>query len=438
MVRVGCAVLLSAMVTALCAGPARSADGLDAASRQAAVASLADALRQRYVYPDVGAKLADTVTANMKAGAYDTLIDPVQFATRLTADMYSVAHDKHLRLATPNSPPANGLPAQPPHNEAGVVRADKLEGGIGYIEVVQFPPLAQFKPVIDRAMATLAGSKALIIDDRRDIGGAPASVAYLVSFLVPQGAHINDIVLRTPNTTDFTRQEFDAQSTPVNLAGRPIMVLTSALTISGGEEFAYDVQNLKAATVVGETTAGGANPTGPVPLIPNMTAFIPNGRAENPVTRTNWEGKGVRPDVAVAAPQAFGVALARLGQPAAGDIGAASQDQVFSPRSTPMQGSEAALRRLIEGVESGAPDYAQMEPQIADVTRQGLERLHARLGALGPVQDLKFVEVASFGDDVYEVTFAHGAGRVGVLLAPDGKIRRWGWVGAPPSDFGSR
>lgn len=431
MLRIARATLLSVMMATLYVGSASSADGLDSATRQEAVAKLADALRERYVYPDVGAKLADTVTANLKSGAYDKLDDPVQFTARLTADLNAIAHDKHLQVEAPGSPPPEGLPPQPPHNEAGIVRADKLPGGIGYIEVVGFPPMAQFKPAVDRAMSALAGSKALIIDDRRNMGGAVPSVAYLVSFLVPQGAHINDVVARTPNTTDFTRQEFRAEATPVNFAGRPMVVLTSALTISGGEEFAYDLQNLKAATVIGETTAGGANPTGAAPLNAGMTAFIPFGRAENPVTKTNWEGKGVRPDVAVAAPEAFKVALRRLGQPAVADIGAASQSQVFAPRSTPMEGSEAMLRRAIEGVLSGTPDYGQMEPQAAEGTRKGLEQMRARLSALGPLQGLKFREVASFGDDVYEVTFAHGVRQAGVLMAPDGKIQRWGWIIGP-------
>jgi hypothetical protein len=431
------AALLGAIVAALCWAvsvadliPARSADSLDAAARQGAVAKLADALRERYVYPDIGEKLADAITARLRAGAYDSLSDPVQFSARLTVDLSAVAHDKHLRVSAPNSPPPAGLPP-PTHNEAGVVRADKLQGGIGYIEVSGFPPLAQFKPVIDRAMGALAGSKALIIDDRRNTGGDPNSVAYLISFLVPQGTHINDIVARTPNTTAFTRQEFRAQATPINFVGRPMIVLTSAATISGGEGFAYGVQSLKAAAVVGETTAGGAHTTAGLPLGPGLMASIPFGRAENVVTKTNWEGKGVSPDVAVPAADAFQVALTRLGQPAVADVAAASQSQVFAPRSTPIKGSETVLRRVIEGVLSGMPDYSQMEPQAADATRRGLEQMRQRLSALGPVQGLKFVEVASFGDDVYEVTFAHGARRAGVLMAPDGRVRRWGWIVGP-------
>jgi hypothetical protein len=424
------ATILGLVTAALATGAAMGAS-LDGAQRQQAVGQLSAALRDRYVYPDVGAKAADAITANLNGGAYDKLDDPIQFTARLTADLFAVAHDLHLRVVAPGSPPPARLPPQPPRSEAGVVRADKLPGGIGYIEVVGFPPMAQFKPAIDRAMSALAGSRGLIIDGRRNTGGAPASVAYLVSFLVPQGAHINDVVLRTPNTTDFTRQEFRAQTTPVNFAGLPIVVLTSAITVSGGEEFAYDVQNLKAATVIGETTAGGANPTGAVPLNANMTALIPNGRAENPVTKTNWEGKGVRPEVEVAAPEAFKVALTRLGQPAVADIGAASQSQVFAPRSTPMPGSEAAVRRLIGWLASNMPDYDAMSPQLADATRQQLPGLHEMMGQLGAVQSVTFVQVGPQGGDQYDVTFASGLRRIAVVLAPDGKILGAG-IGMPP------
>jgi hypothetical protein len=446
MSRIGRATLLCTIVGSLIAGPAiigalvaglaSSAGGLNSAARQEAVAKLVDALRERYVYPDVGAKLADTVAANLKSGAYDKFDDPVQFTARLTADLNAIAHDKHLRVTARRSPPPVGLPPEPPHNEAGIVRADKLPGGIGYIEVIGFPPLAQFKPAVDRAMSALAGSNALIIDDRRNTGGAVESVPYLVSFLVPQGAHINDIVARTPNTTDFTRQEFRAGATPVNFAGRPMVVLTSALTISGGEEFAYDVQNLKAATVIGDVTAGGANPTRAAQLNAGMTAFIPFGRAENPVTKTNWEGKGVRPDVAVAAPEAFKVALRRLGQPAVADISAASRSQVFTPRSTPMPGSEAVARRLIGGLVSNMPDYNTMSPQVAASTRQQLPKLREGLHQLGDVQSLKFVQVDPQGGDQYDVTFAHGVRRVGVIITPDEKIQGWSWFPLPSKGSG--
>ena len=184
---------------------------------------------------------------------------PQALAGRLTDDLRSIAHDKHMAvvsLVNPPAPPAQSPPL--PRAEAGITRADKLSGGIGYIELVGFPSPASFKPVVDRAMAGLKGSRILIIDDRRNGGGDPASVAYLISYLLAPGQPIttNEFVNRTPGTTIFTRESFSTERTPINFAGVPIYVLTSRNTFSGGEEFAYDVQALKRATIVGEVTGG--------------------------------------------------------------------------------------------------------------------------------------------------------------------------------------
>jgi len=94
--------------------------------------------------------------------------------------------------------------------------------------------------------------------------------------------------------------------------------LTSSRTFSGAEEFAYDVQTQKRATIVGETTGGGANPGGAVRLPYDLTVFVPTGRAINPITKTNWEGVGVKPDVPAAADDALDVALRMARQAVSG------------------------------------------------------------------------------------------------------------------------
>ena len=139
-------------------------------------------------------------------------------------------------------------------------------------------------------------------------GGHPAGVALLVSYLfaADDEQHINDIYWRPDNST---KQYWTA----VDLSGKrypkkPVYVLTSAKTFSGAEEFAYDVQNLKRATLVGEVTGGGANPGGPEKVHTNFMVNVPRGRAISPVTKTNWEGTGVKPDVAVPADKALDTA----------------------------------------------------------------------------------------------------------------------------------
>lgn len=395
-------------------------------ARQEVVAKLSSALRERYVFADVGEKAATRITAALAAGQYAALTDPAAFAARLQADVEAVAHDKHLRIMSMNAPPPPPRPGAHamPGAEAGIVRADKLPGDIGYIEVVGFPPSEAFKPVIDRAMTALQGSKALIIDVRRNGGGAPPSVAYLVSFLLApsQAVPINDILSRVPGTANFTRESFRREPTPVSFAGLPVYVLTSGDTFSGGEEFAYDVKSLKRGMLVGETTGGGANPTGPVPLGNGFMASIPFGRAENPITRTNWEGRGVEPDMKVPAPDALKVALQGLHQQPFVTIAEASRQQVFAPRSTPLPGTEAAVRSLVAGLVSGKPDYDAMSPRLADVTRQQLPQLQRLFEPLGALRSASFAGPGPGGGDAYDLLFANGAIRMGVVLGPDGKI----------------
>ena len=306
----------------------------DGTARHDVVANLGDALRDDYVFPDVGRKAAEKISASLAAGEYDKLSDPSAFAAQLSADVAAVAHDKHLRIDSLGAPPpAPGPAGGMPRSVAGIVRADKLAGDVGYIEVISFPHLPEFAPTVNKAMSALKGSRALIIDVRRNGGGSPYSVAYFVSFLVAANrpTEISEIVSRIPKTNGFHRKRFDSRPTPVSFANVPVYVLTSKGTFSGGEDFAYSVQALGLGKIVGEVTGGGAHPTRPVELGHGLVASIPFGRSENPVTKTDWEGRGVQPDISVPAQDALKTALTRLGLKPATDIAGASLEQVFAP-----------------------------------------------------------------------------------------------------------
>ncbi|MBW8745531.1 MAG: hypothetical protein JF628_14550, partial [Sphingomonas sp.] len=166
---------------------AAQANTIDSNVRRDVVAKLSDALRDNYIFPDVGEKAAEKISASLAAGEYDKLADPGAFAARLSADVAAIAHDKHMSVNSMSGPPPSpgGPGGAMPRSEAGVVRADKLAGDVGYIEVIGFPPLPAFKPVVDKAMSVLKGSRALIIDDRRNMGGSPDAVGYFVSYLIP-------------------------------------------------------------------------------------------------------------------------------------------------------------------------------------------------------------------------------------------------------------
>ncbi len=406
--------------------PAPALGPIDGTARAAAVTAAAKALRDRYVFPDVAEKAALKIEANLASGAYDGLGDPVVFADRLTNDLAEVAHDKHMRVSVAGGPPPPILAkmGRPPLSEFGVVRADRLPGGVGYIEISGFPPPEVFNPAATRAMAALAGSKAIIVDVRRNGGGSPDSVAYLASFFFDDAKprHLNDLIWRNAGTKTFRTQTFYTTHTPTKFIGVPVYLLTSEFTFSGGEEFSYDMQTQKRAVLVGDVTGGGANPGGVQPIGPGLMIFMPAGRAQNPITKTSWEGRGVAPEIVVPHEDALRVALQRLGHPqSAGTVEALSQERVFAPHTTPTAASEAAARRLLAEAASQQFRYDLMTPQLAETIRNDIPTLKAQIDHWGNLQSLTFRRVDPGGADVYDVKFANGGARLVLVLTADGK-----------------
>jgi hypothetical protein len=419
---------LLAIATLLPTARAQSAAPLDDAARSAVVAKAADSLRNRYIFVDVGETAAAKIEAQLAAGAYADLSQPFAFAEKLTADLYSVAKDKHLRIRAPGpaGPASSPPPPPPPRNEGGVVRADRLPGNIGYIEVSGFPGPVAFKPPIEKAMASVGDTAALIIDIRRNGGGSPESVAYLVSFFLDPAKppmKINDFINRTPNTKDFTTRAQMSVATPTSYRGKPVYVLTSARTFSGGEEFAYDIQAFKLGTLVGETTGGGANPGGVSQVGSGLGIFLPNGRPINAITGKNWEGVGVIPEIKTPVDDALKVALEKLGEkPISGNVDALSIVKLFELRTTATPGLDALARRILEGDAKGEPALDIMGPglaQAAQAQRDSLIKLHARLG---PLKSLTFQGPGPGGGDAYLGAFTYGSSNISISLSADGKV----------------
>ncbi|HEY0311974.1 MAG TPA: S41 family peptidase [Allosphingosinicella sp.] len=404
--------------------PSASSAPLDPAARAAIVGQLSTELRSRYIYPDAGEKGAAAITAAAGSGAYDRFTDLPSFARRLTDDLRGVLHDNHLGVFGETNRPALSV-ASIPGDEAGIVRVGRLSGGIAYLEIAGFANPRAFKPALDRAMAGLKGSRAVILDMRGNHGGDPASVSYLVSHFVPAGKRIeiNRIVWRKAGTRDLTRKPFFSERTPVSFAGLPVYVLIGGHTFSGGEELAYDIQTLKLGTLVGETTGGGANPGQSFPIGHGVMAFIPTGRAESPVTGSNWEGRGVQPDLQVPDADALATALRRLGQsPAAATIEAASPVSVFTPRTVPLSGSEPMLRRLLAGRAAPEPDYTLLSADAGEPGRAALAAAHRRLQALGDPQAIHFRRPDGFGFDEFTLVYPDHTLLVAIDLDPAGKL----------------
>ncbi len=317
------ALRLVSLVLALCAGlvlpqDARSAgqaERLSAEEKKEAVDRLVEALSKSYVFPDVADRMGEAVRARQQKGEYDKLDDPQTFAEALTDHLQAVSHDKHMRVRCEGGAPAAGAPRRHfPESEEefrrvnfGFEKVQLLPGNVGYVDLRMFAPADLAGPTAAAAMDFLANTDALVIDLRENGGGQPDMVQLFCSYLFgPEPVHLNDLYFRPMNET---HQFWTLPWLPgKRYVGKDVYVLTSHSTFSGAEECTYNLQTQKRAQIVGETTGGGANPGGRVELSKHLSAFVPSGRAINPVTGTNWEGTGVEPEVRVPAKLALATA----------------------------------------------------------------------------------------------------------------------------------
>lgn len=292
---------------------------IDGQTRAAIVDGASAQLNELYVFPDTAQKMAVLVRARLKRGIYDRYADGGLFASALTDDLRSVSHDKHLvvNFSPVELPPIPATPAPLPPQAVEQARTQQLRnncnfqlverrvGNVGYLKFNQFMDPDVCGPTVVAAMGFLQNVDALIIDLRDNGGGLPLMVQLMASYFfnsVP-ATHLNDLWDRKSNTTQqyWTLPYVQGK----RLTTQPIFVLISGRTASGAEEFAYDLQAQKRATVVGESSWGGAHTVNARRLDDRFIIVVPIQRAINPVTHTNWEGTGVVPDVKVSAADAL-------------------------------------------------------------------------------------------------------------------------------------
>jgi C-terminal processing protease CtpA/Prc len=190
----------------------------------------------------------------------------------------------------------------------GFVKAEQLANNVGYLQFNMFADPDVCGPTASAAMNFLANVDALVIDLRDNGGGDPAMVAYITSYLFSKRTHLNDLWTRRTGATKEYWTNTDVSGKRLG-DDKPVFVLTSNRTFSGGEEFTNNLKALRRATIVGETTGGGAHPVAGQRINEHFIIGVPFARAINPITKTNWEGTGVEPDVKVQASDALSTAL---------------------------------------------------------------------------------------------------------------------------------
>lgn len=288
-----------------------------ATERKEAIERVLKLLDDNYVFPESAAKMRRAIEQRVENKEYDGISLGHELARKLTAHLQEVSRDKHLRVnyssenrGKSNSPgklsaaDRERFRAQQRMVNAGFQKVERLPANVGYLDLRGFMDFSAAAEPLAAAMNFLANTDALIIDMRHNNGGNPRTVALVCSYFFDENpVHLNSLYWRKGDRTE----EF---WTLKSVAGKrylkkDVFILTSNRTFSAAEEFTYNMQCLRRATIVGETTGGGAHPGGRFPVGEHFSVFVPTGRAINPITKTNWEGTGVKPDIAVPADKAL-------------------------------------------------------------------------------------------------------------------------------------
>lgn len=295
---------------------------LTEAEKRKIIDSINYQLMDKYVFPEVAEKMTSDLIIRFQHGEYSGITDKLVFADSLRKNLFAISKDKHIgvfydkemasRLRVPKSEDDptekfNRINERVRKFNYGFEEVKIMEGNVGYVRITAFAPTKYGGKTATSAMQFVSNCDALIFDLRNNHGGDPTMIQLLISYLYSDELiHLNDFYYRKENkTTQFWTLPFVEGNRMPNI---PVFVLTNEKTISAGEEFTYDLKNLKRATIVGERTAGAANFGEEFIAKGNFIVWVPTGRAINPITKTNWEGQGVEPDAKVKSDDALEVA----------------------------------------------------------------------------------------------------------------------------------
>lgn len=284
---------------------------IDADTRRTVIERVVEVVKQFYLSSETASRMEKALREHESRGDYDNIKFGPALAEILTFHLRQVSDDQHVYVGYSLKPlpeeKSTGASATSDDDQyaqsarrqnCGFEKVERLSGNVGYLDLRGFYRATVARDTAVAAMTFLADTDALIIDLRRNGGGNPSMVALLSTyFFAGDPVHLADIFWRQENRTE---QVWTLPDVPGKRYGaKPVYILTSNQTFSAAEGFAYFLKTLKRATIVGEPTAGAANPGRSRRIAEHFEINVPSGQVTSPITKTNWEGSGVLPDIDV-------------------------------------------------------------------------------------------------------------------------------------------
>jgi C-terminal processing protease CtpA/Prc len=284
---------------------------LDEMARQRVLDAVIANIKKYYFDKDAAQKTAAALLAHAMAGDDHSAADGEAFSALLTRQMREASHDMHLELVysedrLPEHPPVETPEARARYRRAVEQehcmfrKAEILPHNIGYLKLDGFIETSICQSTAMAAMAALNNANAIVIDLRDNRGGMGDMVMVISSYLFDHPEYMYS-PREAPNEESWTRSPIPGNK----LSDKPVYILTSASTWSAAECFSYDLKMLRRATLVGETTRGGAHAGVFHRVDDHFGMGIPEVRAINPFGKADWEGVGVEPDMKVKAADAL-------------------------------------------------------------------------------------------------------------------------------------
>jgi len=283
-------------------------------TRPKLIESIVSCIAANYIFPDVARRLEQSLHLQLASGVYDSIADPQVLAQMLTSHLRQESKDRHFFVGYSEEalPPDTQGDEQKEQQEAnylnslenfGFEAVTRLGGNIGWLDFRGFAEPHASAKTLAAAMTFLSNTNALIIDVRKNRGGDQGMVELFCSYFFEKKTRLGNFYYRNTGITQPSWTRGAVAGT--RYSGKDVYVLTSAGTLSAAEALAYALQSRRVAVVVGEASGGAANPVKYVRLNQHFSLLVPEGKITDMVTKTNWEGVGVKPDITAPADQAL-------------------------------------------------------------------------------------------------------------------------------------
>jgi hypothetical protein len=290
---------------------AMSSDKLDSQTHRQVLVEVADVIRDRYADPEVGQALADKILAYVDQGGADSATDAQALIDQVMNVIRSMVADRHFKLSD-RLADRDDLDSSPPRNRSkhGLRTVRMLEGQTACFEFDGFPGDDASLNAVAEEIEKQPKMQAVIFDLRDNNGGAGDMVVQLCNHLLEA-----DLLLYTyAGRSDEAPKE--VRSSPCDQhfgTSIPVYILTGGNTLSAAEAFTYILQDLGRAVVVGERTAGMANPSRTFTIADRFDLTVPFLFMRYGKSGGTFAGTGVTPDIEVPEESALETALERLG-----------------------------------------------------------------------------------------------------------------------------